>query len=106
MHTAVRYHILMDEVTSRVMIYDAETGRIQHPVCWQDISAYYHYLLGRGRVDEAQRLLAESMAGNKPITRLVCGMRQQSGEAGYIPPGKGYQVGLTSRRGNRATNGK
>jgi hypothetical protein len=27
--------------------------------------------VGRGRIDEAQNLLAESMAGHKPITNMV-----------------------------------
>lgn len=71
MATTVRYHVLEAEGKDRVMIFDAQTGKVQHPACWQDISAYYHYLLGRGRGDEAQNLLAESMAGSKPITRMV-----------------------------------
>ncbi len=76
MSMTVRYHILTDETSGHVMIFDAHTGRVQHPACWQDISAYYHYLLGRGRKDEAQRLLAEAMSGNKPMTRMVEEMSQ------------------------------
>ena len=55
-------------------IFDSETGAVQYPVCWQDISAYYNYLVDRGRMDEAQELLAESMAGHKPITNMLTGM--------------------------------
>ena len=55
-------------------IFDSETGAVQYPVCWQDISAYYNYLVNRGRIDEAQELLAESMAGRKPITNMKMGM--------------------------------
>lgn len=71
---SVRYHIIQDQVTHEVTIFDSETGAVQHPACWQDISAYYYYLVDRGRIDEAQNLLAESMAGHKPITSMVVGM--------------------------------
>lgn len=66
-----RFHLLMDNEQGRVMIFDALTGIVQYPACWQDISAYYHYLVGRNRLDEAQALLAESMSGGKPMTRMV-----------------------------------
>lgn len=69
--TLTRYHILEDSQQNRVMIFDALTDAIQYPVCWQDISAYYHYLLGRNRGDEAQALLADAMSGGKPMTRMV-----------------------------------
>ncbi len=74
MDMTVRFHMLTCDTGSHEMVFDAETGRVQHPACWLDLSAYYHYLLGRGRKDEAQALLADSMAGNKPITRMVDGM--------------------------------
>ena len=73
--TRARYHILPDRHEGSVMVFDAETGAIQHPACWQDLSALYHYLVDRGRIDESQKLLEESMAGAKPITRLVTRMR-------------------------------
>jgi hypothetical protein len=65
-----RYHVIPDKV-SGVMIFDSETGAVQYPICWQDLAAYYYYLVERGRIDESQKLLAESMAGNKPITNMV-----------------------------------
>jgi hypothetical protein len=71
MNTTVRYHVLPDKAGGGVTIFDAETGRVQYPHCWQDISAYYHYLTGRGRLDEAQALLAECMSGSKPMTRML-----------------------------------
>jgi len=71
MDFTVRYHMLMDQESGHVMIFDAHTGSLQYPKCWQDISAYYHYLLGRGRNDEAQGLLAEAMSGSKPMTSMV-----------------------------------
>lgn len=70
MDTNCRYY-LSDKVGGEVLIFDAETGRLQRPACWQDISAYYHYLMGRGRIGEAQQLLADSLAGNKPITNML-----------------------------------
>ncbi len=76
MNMSLRYHILADTESGRVIIFDAHTGRLQHPACWQDISAYYHYLVGRGRTNEAQTLLAEAMSGSKPMTRMVEGARQ------------------------------
>jgi hypothetical protein len=65
-----RYHILPDS-RAGAMVLDTETGAVQYPTCWQDLSAFYHYLVGRGRVDESQTLLAEAMAGNMPITRML-----------------------------------
>jgi hypothetical protein len=70
MDTKLRYY-LSNKVGGEVLIFDAETGQFQRPACWQDISAYYHYLEGRGRIGEAQQLLAESLAGNKPITKML-----------------------------------
>jgi hypothetical protein len=78
METTTRFHLLMDNEDNRVMIFDAVTGRIQHPACWQDISAYYYYLVGRNRLVEAQCLLAESMSGSKPITSMI----NRAGHAG------------------------
>lgn len=69
-----RYHVIFDKVGKGVMIFDSETGAVQHPACWQDIAAYYYYLVGRGKIDESQNLLAESMAGHKPITNMVGAM--------------------------------
>jgi hypothetical protein len=71
METMTRYHILQDKAQNRVMIFDALSGAVQYPACWQDIAAYYHYLLGRNRLAEAQTLLAEAMSGAKPMTRMV-----------------------------------
>jgi hypothetical protein len=71
MNMSVRYHVVPDKSGTGVMIFDAETGHVQYPHCWQDISAYYHYLIGRGRLDEAQGLLAEAMSGSKPMTRML-----------------------------------
>lgn len=70
----IRYHVIPDREGTGVTIFDSETGTVQYPVCWQDISAYYNYLVDRGRIDEAQELLAESMAGRKPITNMLTGM--------------------------------
>lgn len=81
-----RYHILPDRNAGGAMVFDAETGAIQYPTCWQDLSAFYHYLVGRGRVDEAQKLLAESMVGSKPITKMVTFMSRP--EAAGNPMGQ------------------
>ena len=71
MNMSVRYSLLSNAETNDVLILDAETGTIQHPICWQDLVAYYNYLVGTGRVDESQKLLSESLAGNKPITKML-----------------------------------
>lgn len=71
MNMITRYHIILDEDKKDVIIFDSETGAIQHPVCWQDLVAYYNYLVGLGRKDESQKLLAESIAGKKPITKML-----------------------------------
>lgn len=71
MNMITRYHIILDEDKKDVIIFDSETGAIQHPVCWQDLVAYYNYLVGLGRNAESQKLLAESIAGKKPITQML-----------------------------------
>jgi hypothetical protein len=81
----LRYHVLPEKSGQGVMIYDAETGVIQYPVCWQDIAAYYYYLVARGRIEESQNLLAESMAGHKPITNMVVSMSKPSSGNGGAP---------------------
>jgi len=83
MSIELRYHVIPDRASHGVLIYDAGTGTVQHPVCWQDMAAYYFYLVDRGRIAESQNLLAESMAGHKPITSMVVGMsRPASGNKG------------------------
>ncbi len=67
----VRYHVIPDGASNRVLIFDSQTGAIQRPECWQDLSAYYSYLVGRGQIHESQKLLAECMAGKKPITKML-----------------------------------
>lgn len=67
----VRYHVIPDKVGHGVSILDSDTGLVQYPACWQDISSYYYYLVNLGRINESQTLLAESMAGHKPITSMV-----------------------------------
>jgi hypothetical protein len=71
MNMSVRYKIIPNEKHGGVIIFDAETGSIQHPICWQDLLAYYNYLVGHGRLDESQKLLADSIAGKKPITKML-----------------------------------
>ena len=66
----IRYHLLSDRTGESVYIFDAQTGRVEHPECWLDMAAYYNYLIGRGRLDEAQGLLGEIIAGHKPITQM------------------------------------
>lgn len=68
---SIRYHVIPEKVGKGVSILDTETGLVQYPACWQDISSYYYYLVGLGRIAESQTLLAESMAGHKPITNMV-----------------------------------
>jgi hypothetical protein len=65
-----RYHILPERCARGAMVFDAETGAIQYPNCGQDLAAFYYYLVGRGRIDESQGLLADVMAGNLPISRM------------------------------------
>lgn len=74
---SIRYHVIPDKAGPGVTIFDSETGAVQYPVCWQDIAAYYNYLVDRGRIDESQTLLAESMAGRKPITTMVQSVSRQ-----------------------------
>jgi hypothetical protein len=66
-----RYHVIPDGASYGVLIFDSQTGAIQRPECWQDLAAYYSYLVGRGQIYASQQLLAESMAGNKPITKML-----------------------------------
>ncbi len=66
-----RYHVLPGKDGNTVLIFDSHTGAIQYPACWQDLAAYYNYLLGRGRTAESQKLLADCMAGSKPISAML-----------------------------------
>ena len=74
----VRYHVIPEKEGQGVSILDTATGIVQYPACWQDIAAYYHYLVDLGRIEESQNLLAESMAGHKPITNMVASMSRQT----------------------------
>jgi hypothetical protein len=71
MSTSMRYKLIPNEKYGGIIIFDAETGAIQYPLCWQDLLAYYNYLVGLGRLDEAQKLLGDSIAGKKPITKML-----------------------------------
>lgn len=71
MDAYARYKIIPNEENKGGLIVDSETGTTQNPICWQDLVAYYNYLVGLGRNDESQKLLAESLAGNKPITKML-----------------------------------
>lgn len=70
MKTENRFLLFPVKAGEGVLILDTLTGNIQYPMCWEDLSAYHHYLVNKGHFDEAQMLLADSMAGNKPITRM------------------------------------
>ena len=81
MEKNARFHVLPAKNHEGVLIFDAETGAIQHPVCWTDIVAYYNYLVGMGRIEESQKLLA----GSKPITKMIEFLAQQN-QAGCSAP--------------------
>ena len=68
---SIRYHVIPSTAGRGIFILDIETGAVQYPDCWRDISAYHNYLVDRGRILESQNLLADSMAGKKPITNMV-----------------------------------
>ncbi len=71
MNKPARYKIIPNGDCGGIMIFDSETGTIQYPICWEDIVACYNRLVRQGRIGESQELLAESMAGNSQITKLV-----------------------------------
>jgi len=71
-----RYHVLPDRDGKGVSIFDSQIGAIDYPACWQDLAAYYHYLIGRGRVNESQNLLSECMTGYKPMTSMLVRVSQ------------------------------
>jgi hypothetical protein len=48
----VRYHVIPEDDGIHVKIFDSKTGAIQHPTCWQDLAAYYSYLVAKGRIEE------------------------------------------------------
>lgn len=76
-----RYHILPDRSASGAMVFDAQTGAIQYPACGQDLAALYYYLMGRGRTDESQGLLADVMAGKMPVSRMRALISRRDAEA-------------------------
>ena len=69
--TTIRYHILPNISGEGFLIVDTKTGNIQLPKCWRDLEAFHHYLVNKGMFDEAQQLLEDSMAGRKPISRML-----------------------------------
>ena len=69
-----RYHVIHEGASKGVLVFDSKTGAVQRPECWQDLAAYHSYLVGRGHNYESQKLLAECMAGNKPITKMLMGV--------------------------------
>ncbi len=69
--TSIRYHILPNISGESFLIIDTQTGNIQLPRCGRDLEAFHHYLVSKGMFDEAQQLLADSMAGRKPISRIL-----------------------------------
>lgn len=71
METTYRYHILPNISGAGFLIIDTKTGNIQLPRCWQDLEAFHHYLVNKGMLEESQQLLADSMAGKKPISRML-----------------------------------
>jgi hypothetical protein len=73
MNNTIRYHVIRDNVGDGVLIFDGYTGANMRPDCWIDLSAYYNYLVARGQIDQSQQLLAEAMAGNRPITKMLSG---------------------------------
>jgi hypothetical protein len=72
-----RYRILPDRCARGAMVLDAETGAIQRPARGQDLAAFYYSLVGRGRIGESQALLAEVMAGNMPVARMLLSLSGQ-----------------------------
>ncbi len=71
MDTKDRYYILPNIAGDGFLIIDTNTGKIQQPQCWQDLSAYHHYLLNKGLIEVSQKLLEDSMAGKKPISKML-----------------------------------
>lgn len=69
--TTVRYHILPNITGEGFLIIDTKTGNIQLPKCWRDLEAFHHYLVNKDMLEEAQQLLEDSMAGKKPISRML-----------------------------------
>ncbi len=80
-----RFHVLHDEKEGCTVVYDAQTEELKKPSCWQDMNAYYHYLMHRQRHHEAQTMLAEFMAGGTPITRLVKAVKCDGSSTGKMP---------------------
>jgi hypothetical protein len=67
----IRFHVISDGASNSVLVFDTQTGVVQRPECWQDLAAYYSYLVGKGQIAASQKLLAECMAGNKPIKEML-----------------------------------
>jgi hypothetical protein len=63
MDMSVRYLILPNLTGDGIILLDFQTGKMQCPACWQDLSAYHNYLACKGYTDEARQLLADSMEG-------------------------------------------
>ena len=54
---------LVDNNDQDIVIHDLQTGTMHRPFCGKIFAAYYRHLVECGRINEAQALLAECVAG-------------------------------------------
>lgn len=52
-------------------LVDSISGDIVRPSCFNSLSPYYSYLVGRGHAEAGQRMLQEVFKGEKYITKMI-----------------------------------
>lgn len=55
----------------------SETGEIVRPRCYDDLSAYHSYLVGRKHYQAAQSMLQEVFKGEKVISKMIAASQKR-----------------------------
>lgn len=57
--------------TAEKILVNGDTGEVIRPSCYDDLSSYHFYLVGRGHHAAAQSLLRDVFKGEKVISKMI-----------------------------------
>lgn len=66
----ILFSITADPTSRVITVLNMANGEKKIPPCGEDMLAVHNYLMGRGRIEEAQQKLREFMQGGYPITDM------------------------------------
>lgn len=52
-------------------LVNCKTAELCYPSCFDTLAVYHSYLIGRGRVEEADELLKKVFKGEKVISKMI-----------------------------------